>query len=131
MRGRLFDSCTFTHQFKLNFKETKNLTIGHVFSSGDISAGGHLWRIKCYPRGNRKEKDGEYLSIFLFHESESKDAKAIFEAFVMNRDDAPPSSHRKRCVEVFESKDNWGWANFVERTVLESLCLTDGSFIIM
>ncbi|RLM74472.1 hypothetical protein C2845_PM15G17800 [Panicum miliaceum] len=70
MRASMFDSCSFTHQFKLNFEETKHVAIGHFVSSGDISAGGHLRSLDCYPRGKREEDKGEYLSIFLQHESE-------------------------------------------------------------
>ena len=51
----MFDYCSFTHQFMLNYEETRNVAIGHAVSSGDISAGGHLWRVKCYPRGDKEE----------------------------------------------------------------------------
>ena len=60
----MFDYCSFTHQFMLNYEETRNVAIGHAVSSGDISAGGHLWRIECFPRGRRKKKDeAEHLSL--------------------------------------------------------------------
>ena len=59
---------SFTHEFKLGYLETENVAIGHSVSSEVILAGGDLWRIKCYPRGNREEDKGEYLSIFLYHE---------------------------------------------------------------
>ncbi|CAO2207335.1 unnamed protein product [Urochloa humidicola] len=70
----MFDSCSFTHQFKINLAETKDVAIGHSVSSANISsAGGHLWRIHCYPRGESSEEEkGDYLSVFLQHESGSK-----------------------------------------------------------
>ncbi|KAF8646581.1 hypothetical protein HU200_065805 [Digitaria exilis] len=135
MDTSVFDTCSFTHQFKLNFKETKKAAIGKPVSSGDISDGGHLWTINCYPRGEKKDYDGEYLSVFLHHESKTKDAKAIFEVFVMDRDGAPSSSHKRRLVRVFTTKgtshDSWGWSHLVKRSELESLYLTNGSVIVM
>jgi speckle-type POZ protein len=127
-----FDAC-FMHQFKLNFLETEKVAIGHLVSSDEFTAGGHLWRITCYPRWENKDNYG-YVSIFLRHESKSKGAKAIFEAFVMDKDGTPSSSQRNRLVQVFTPKgsvnDSRGWPCFVKRSVLQSLYLTNGSFII-
>ncbi|CAO2184358.1 unnamed protein product [Urochloa humidicola] len=127
-----FDHCSFTHQFKLNMSASMfEFAIGHFVSSDHISAGRHLWRIVCYPRGVREQDKGEYISVFLQHESESKDVKAIFEAFIMGRDGAPSSSHRKRSVNVYRPNISRGWPKFVKRSVLESLYMTNCSAIIM
>ncbi|KAJ1269251.1 hypothetical protein BS78_07G196600 [Paspalum vaginatum] len=133
----MFESC-FTHQFKLSYSGTENVPLGHRVCSDEISAGGHLWRFDCYPRGQKEEDHGEYLSIFLRRVSESKDdAKAIMEAFVMDRDGALSSIHRRKVVHVYPPKresrgfNDWGLHKFVKRSVLKSLYVTDGSFIIM
>ncbi|KAF8646578.1 hypothetical protein HU200_065802 [Digitaria exilis] len=105
--GSVFDSCSFTHQFKLNFEETKNADIGKHVSSGDISAGGHLWRILCYPRIVLEKYNGEYsyLGVFLSLESETKYAKAIFEAFVMDGNGVPSSSRKHSLLESTDGSD--------------------------
>jgi speckle-type POZ protein len=130
----MLDYSYFTHQFKLGYLETENVAIGHSVSSEDILAGGHLWRIDCYPRGKRKEDNGQWLSIFLRHVSESRDAKAIFEALVMDKDGALSSSDRMRCVRVYGPhsgpSESWGWYHFIHRSVLKSLYMTNGSFTI-
>ncbi|KAF8646574.1 hypothetical protein HU200_065798 [Digitaria exilis] len=131
-----FDSCSFTYQFKLNLEETKDFPIGKPISSGDIFAGGHLWRINCFPRGDREENNGEYISVFLCQESETQDAKAIFEVFVMDTDGAPSSTHRHKIVHVYTPKGSYngnsrGWSKFVPRSELESLFVSDDSVIIM
>ncbi|CAO2207340.1 unnamed protein product [Urochloa humidicola] len=128
------DSCSFTHQFNLNYEETSNVAIGHLVSSQDIFAGGHLWRINCYPRGPSwtNEQVEQYISIFLMHLRESKGARAMFEAFVMDGNGARSSSHRQRSVHVYTEKGrSRGWLHFVKRSDLNPLYLTNGSVIIM
>jgi speckle-type POZ protein len=49
----------------LDYSATRNLTIGQRVSSDIFSAGGHLWKIICYPRGEKMEHRGEFVSIFL------------------------------------------------------------------
>lgn len=124
----MFDSC-FT-QFKLDFSENK-LAVGEFESSDDIPAGGHMWRLNCFPRGvNNKDNNGEDISIFLKLASSSKNVKAIFEAFMMCKDGAPSSSHERMLLHVYNSTD-WGWSQFVKRSDVESLYLTNGCATIM
>ncbi|OEL24721.1 BTB/POZ and MATH domain-containing protein 1 [Dichanthelium oligosanthes] len=120
-------------EFKLDYLGTKNIAIGEVVCSKNISAGGHAWRIKCYPRGCSIEDEGEYTSIFLQLVSEAKNVKAIFDVFVMERDGAPSSSDGDRCVRVYppEGYTSWGYPQFVKRSDLESLYVTDGWATIM
>ncbi|KQJ99124.1 hypothetical protein BRADI_3g41280v3 [Brachypodium distachyon] len=135
------DSCFMP--FKLHYAETKkNLSQGDAVNSEVVSAGGHLWRITCYPQGNEEsgfiddddeEEDEEpaadYLAIYLELTSESKGVKAIFEAFPMEKNGAPSSSHAKRLMDVFSSEEdlqsNWGWLHFVKRIDLGNRYVVD------
>jgi len=119
------DSGSF--EFNLDYSGTKNLAIGEYVCSKNFSAGGHRWRIICYPRGYSKEDNGEYLGIYLQLMSESKNVRAIFDASMKGRDGEPSSSHES-CVKVFppEGYDSWGHPQFVKRSDLESRYVTDG-----
>ncbi|RCV31920.1 hypothetical protein SETIT_6G216900v2 [Setaria italica] len=121
------DSAGFL-EFKLDYSGCKNLAIGEAVYSKNISAGGHVWRIRCYPRGSVKEDNGEYLSIYLELMSESRNVKAIFDVFAMERDGAPSSSHARRCVKVYppEGYRACGFLQFVKRSDLESLYVANG-----
>ncbi|CAO2173555.1 unnamed protein product [Urochloa humidicola] len=103
------DSAGFL-EFKLDYSGTKNLAIGEAVHSNSFSAGGHVWRIRCYPRGSKKEDQGEYLSIYLQLMGESKNVRAIFDVFAMGRDGEPSSSYGNRCVNVYppEGYSSWG-----------------------
>ena len=105
-------------EFKLDFAGTKNLAIGDVVRSDDFSAGGHVWRVYCYPHGDEEEgNNGVYLSLYLQLVSGSKNVKAIFDAFLLGIDGAPSSSHAWRCVQVYppEGFNAWGCPQFVKR----------------
>ncbi|KAF8653765.1 hypothetical protein HU200_061881 [Digitaria exilis] len=124
----------FTHQFRLNFEETKHVPIGHFVNSGDISSGGHLWRINCFPQNK-----GEYISVYLHHESETKDAQAIFEVFCHGQGRcsilATALAHAPMRLCCCLQSDGppldqlWraGRRQFVKRSDLESHYVTNGS----
>ncbi|CAN6297778.1 unnamed protein product [Urochloa humidicola] len=114
-------------EFKLQYSEWRNLAIGQTVSES-FSAGGHRWKIKCYPHGNRIENNGEYVSIFLKLVSKSENVKALFDVFLLNRDGTPSMFRAKRLLFVFcQSKLPHGWSRYVKRTKLESTYLTNGS----
>ncbi|KQJ99055.1 hypothetical protein BRADI_3g40781v3 [Brachypodium distachyon] len=131
------DSCFVP--FKLHYAETKGLSADDAVISEVVSAGGHLWRIRCYQRGDDEDDDSDddddaaedYLGIYLelMSKPSARDGvKAVFAAFFLNKNGEPSSSHNERLVEVFSS-DNlkyWGWPRLVKRSDLESLYVVDG-----
>jgi speckle-type POZ protein len=42
----------------------KKVPNGHFFESAPFGAGGHTWKVVCYPNGSDREHDG-YTSLFL------------------------------------------------------------------
>lgn len=122
----MFDSGVFV-PLRLHCEETKNLGPGDIVHSEVAYAGGHPWRIQCYPRGYEEADKGEHISIFLKFMSKSKGVKAIFEAFVVDKD-GEPSSHVNRCVQVYppEGFEAWGWPWFAKRSDVESQYVVNG-----
>ena len=122
-------------EFKLDFAGTKTLAIGDIVYSDDFSAGGHVWRVHCYPHGDKDDdSNGVHLSLFLQLVSNSKNVKAIFDAFLLDRDDGTTtSSHGQRCVQVYppEGFQAWGFSKFVKRSVLELDYVKDGCVTFM
>ncbi|CAO2184325.1 unnamed protein product [Urochloa humidicola] len=88
---------------KLDYKQTKDLAVGAAIHSGNFSAGGHVWRIKCYPRGRATDMDDsdEYLSLYLELVTDATNVTAVFDAFLLRRDSAPSPEHQNWCVHVF------------------------------
>jgi speckle-type POZ protein len=89
-------------QFRVDYEQIKQLPIGKAVLSDVVSAGGHLWRVEFYPRGDNEEYNGEYNSIYLRHMSKSSSAKAIFDAFLMGRYNKPSTLQIQRICETFE-----------------------------
>uniref|UniRef100_K3YMJ1 BTB domain-containing protein n=1 Tax=Setaria italica TaxID=4555 RepID=K3YMJ1_SETIT len=101
--------------------------------SEDISVGGLVWRVNCYPHRYSKEFAPQHLSIYLRLVSESENVKAIFEAFVMDKNGKPSSSSHpwRRGLLVYTPSKEWGWHQFMKGTDIESIYVTDGSVTIV
>ncbi|KAJ1269229.1 hypothetical protein BS78_07G194700 [Paspalum vaginatum] len=109
-------------EFKLDLAANENLAVGDFVLSDEIPAGGHVWRVRCYPRGDNKANNGAYLSVFLGLVSNAKNVSAIFEAFLLCRDGAPSSLRTRRCVQVYppEGSDSWGFPQLAKWSDLAS-----------
>ncbi|CAO2184333.1 unnamed protein product [Urochloa humidicola] len=122
-------------EFKLDYEATRNLAIGDIVFSDEFSAGGHFWKVRCYPHGDKESNNGVHLSVFLQLVSGSRNVMAIFEAFLMGRDGAPSSSHALRFVKVYPAPEGfgacWGLSQFVKRADLESAYVKDGHVTFM
>nr|CAB3483557.1 unnamed protein product [Digitaria exilis] len=125
---KTISNSTASLEFKLDFSGTKNIPVGEAVYSNNFSAGGHVWRIACYPRGIRKAFQ-DYLSIYLELTSKSRHAvKAICDLFVMETDGSPSSSHADRFVQSYQNKPDggrrgrykWGNRQLAKRGDLES-----------
>ncbi|CAM0957751.1 unnamed protein product [Alopecurus aequalis] len=117
--------------FRIDYKQIKQIPIGKAILSDVVPAGGHLWRIKCFPRGKSEIDKGEYISIFLVHISKSRSVKAKFEVFMMGVDGEPSTSGIQSTCETFEISgsqglgDSWGWDQFEEVAYVEKYFVTD------
>ncbi|KAM0871883.1 hypothetical protein ACQ4PT_039108 [Festuca glaucescens] len=50
-------------QFRVHYDQSKQLSIGDCVHSDVVSAGGHLWRIEFFPRGNTAEDNGNPIPV--------------------------------------------------------------------
>ncbi|RLM60571.1 BTB/POZ and MATH domain-containing protein 1-like [Panicum miliaceum] len=112
-------------EFKVDYAgTTKTLAVGDAVLSDEVAAGGHAWRVCCYPHGYSEADGGAYLSLHLLLVSRArKDVRAVFDAAVMGREDGEPSpSHAQRRAHVFAPGGlrSWGFPRFVRRGHLES-----------
>uniref|UniRef100_A0A0A9CM01 BTB domain-containing protein n=1 Tax=Arundo donax TaxID=35708 RepID=A0A0A9CM01_ARUDO len=124
----MMDSASTFFKFKLDYSQTKHLGIGKAVHSDAISAGGHMWRINCYPRGTTVACRGEHLSIFVELLSKSRSVKAIFEVFMLDKGGQPSLIGAKGSgVHVFQvDHDNFGWITFVRQIDMLKDYVTDG-----
>ncbi|KAK1606432.1 hypothetical protein QYE76_030105 [Lolium multiflorum] len=83
---------------------------------------GHVFLVRCYPRGSCENHGDKYLSLMLFLVSKSKTGKPIFDAFILDKDGAPSPFHAKRTTEdTIEDTQGAFLLRFMKRSDLESL----------
>lgn len=131
-------------QLKVDYEQVKQLPTGTAVHSDVFSAGGHSWRIDCYPHGSNKYDTGEFFSIYVRHMSKTRRVQAIVEAFLVDRNGEPCKTVTKRShVHDFpinsdgydkncngadddDDDDDWGWSEFVDGATLEKHYATEG-----
>ncbi|TVU04996.1 hypothetical protein EJB05_48143, partial [Eragrostis curvula] len=116
-------------EFRVNYELFKYRAIGKSICSEPFSTGGLMWRVNCYPSGRDGSHGGEYVSIFFELVSKSKSVHAIYEAFLIDKDRQPCHEVAYRSnAHLFETGSERGWSQFVARTELEEVYLTEGHF---
>ncbi|TVU05007.1 hypothetical protein EJB05_48154, partial [Eragrostis curvula] len=95
-RTTIVDSATV--ELKVDYEQTMHLAKGEAVHSNIFSAGGHMWRISCYPRGTHLPR---HLCIMVEHLSKSRCAKAIIEGFLMDKHGNPSLMVGKRSWTCF------------------------------
>ncbi|KAF8646560.1 hypothetical protein HU200_065782 [Digitaria exilis] len=107
------------HSGALEFK----LAVGDIVEFEAISVGGHRWRIQCYPRGDRDEEKGQFISMYFELTSESSSKDATFHILLLGRDG------ERRSVDSYSSMDvepSWGSSQLLRRSILDCSRLTFG-----
>ncbi|KAF8653759.1 hypothetical protein HU200_061875 [Digitaria exilis] len=122
-RRRTIDSAS--HEFRIDYEQTKDMAKGDVIHSDAFSAGGHTWRLNCYPHG---DEDGNCLSVFVQLLTESISVNAIVEVFLLDKDGQPclqeQESHAS-CFQLFKSYNDAGWT-LISRSNIEKYYLKEG-----
>ncbi|BAT06318.1 BTB/POZ and MATH domain-containing protein 1 [Oryza sativa Japonica Group] len=119
-------------ELRLDYSATNASAIGDPINSDLFTAGGLTWRVNCYPRGDKADNNGDYISLYLELISKSKNIKAIFDAFMVD-EHGNPSDGSNRLVQVYPPAGYpaWGWPRFVKRSNLSSVFVVDGKVRIM
>uniref|UniRef100_A0A0E0CED5 BTB domain-containing protein n=1 Tax=Oryza meridionalis TaxID=40149 RepID=A0A0E0CED5_9ORYZ len=123
-------------ELRLDYSATNASAIGNLINSDLFTAGGLTWRVNCYPRGDKADNNGDYISLYLELVSKSKNIKAIFDAFMVD-EHGNPSDGSNRLVQVYPPTGYpaWGWPRFVKRSNLgsssSSVFVVDGKVRIM
>ncbi|KAK4477989.1 hypothetical protein RD792_017254 [Penstemon davidsonii] len=126
-----------SHNFEIQgFSITKGMGVGKYISSDTFLVGGHLWEIRFYPDGKRKNASGDtYVSLFITLVSKCKeDVRAWFEYVLLDQNGDKWYKSNRACLQKMEkdtrcmfgpytlqdSKRTIGFAPFYKRTELEA-----------
>jgi speckle-type POZ protein len=114
---------------EFDYQLTSSLPDDYAVFSDVVSAGGHDWRVTCFPN------DGDFASVYLELMSEAQNVTAVFEAayFVDNENEMM----RRRTVHVFNLPTDdgefplWGFPRFLHQSDLALAAATSRHISIM
>ncbi|KAJ3676873.1 hypothetical protein LUZ60_002597 [Juncus effusus] len=122
-----------SHRFRIkNYSKTKGLGVSKHLLSSPFQTGGSIWAIQYKPDGDRQEDNCQFISIFLQFLSESGEARAKFDLYLLGKDNLMELSTKRTASHVFKvSSNSWGFSMFLKKSVLESSeCLRNDCFVI-
>jgi speckle-type POZ protein len=107
---------TGSHVFRIHryTQVREKVANGESVMSGTFGVGGHDWRIKCYPNGD-KEKNQGYISLYLNQASHVKtgDATATYNISILDKSWKPSRTEVGSKNRLFKG-DGWGWEDFMK-----------------
>ncbi|XP_078149504.1 BTB/POZ and MATH domain-containing protein 3-like [Carex rostrata] len=121
------------YQFKINYSETKDMSIGKKITSPKFRFGQHDWVIYYYPQGiNNKDYNGKYVSVFLGLQRESVDVPADFSFQLLDKHANIVSPTTFILLHhTFTSKEkSAGLYDCFEKTKLEQSYIKDECFVL-
>ncbi|GAU17575.1 hypothetical protein TSUD_341190 [Trifolium subterraneum] len=112
---------TFTWKIE-NFSNLKNVK---KIKSGSFILGGYLWRIVLFPKGNKKKRANNRLSIYLealetANESEGWSRDTKFKLVVFNQLNTNMTIIRESKHDYNAKEVSWGCASFMSLTELRN-----------
>ncbi|XP_047078732.1 BTB/POZ and MATH domain-containing protein 1-like [Lolium rigidum] len=114
---------------EFDYQLTSSLPDDYAVFSDVVSAGGHDWRVTCFPN------DSDFAALYLELMSEAQNVTAVFEAayFVDNENELM----RRRIVHVFNLPIDdgefpmWGFPRFIHESDLALVAATSSHISIM
>lgn len=102
-------------QFNIHEFAALEATKKHYFCTPDFSWSGHRWALKIYPGGCKEATEGN-VSVFLSLRSEGS-TTATFRMTILDKFGNTKKAKTLAKPE-FNGIDNWGWPNFIPRSVI-------------
>ncbi|KAJ3692301.1 hypothetical protein LUZ60_012651 [Juncus effusus] len=119
-----------TDQFKINYSEIKDMSIGQCVTFPTFKTRGYNWAIDFYPKGfSTHENKGDYASVFLKLLEDHKGLNVTFTLGIFEEDGF--HEHKVLLNHTFRnSQKYWGSSHFLKRSTLEEQYGKNGFFFV-